>query len=589
MDLSTRQGRRQQGARIGAAAEAAGLALTELATAIGCSRALIYQYVSGQVLAQADRLQAIARLVGRPLEWFYAEEAAAADSAAALPPAPIAADPRQRASDLRTLAEAQSGPPDFGAARATCTRLVEAVAALDDPQAVAEAQWRLGQACFALGDLEGTRAAVSGALEGFRALGLDRRERSARQTLGAALAGLGQRDKALAQFEAVIAGGDFDQEWRGRLGRADVYESLGRGEAALAELEAAERLIEAQPEGPKRSWAELYLGLATVNVYLLHDDFERAAAAARRCAPLAEELACVGQHLEACLNLGAARRQLLDWPGAAEAFDEAVRLARLTGDRERAAVAQACRADLWAAMGRLDEARAEAKAAIAEALSLGSARGELLGHLAASEACRRAGDANEALHHAQQAIAGAGAHELVKIEALGRLAAAAARRQLGETAAAGIEERRAAAIAERIGSRWTMAAAALAQARAALAEDQLDAAAAQLEVGQRLGREIKAGELVLRAEGLAAELAARRGQSEEAAGLAAGAIEGWLAVRDGLLAAEIEAAPWEDAERLTVLRRCLKLLVENGAAERAASLLEAIAWPPLTAEFAGRR
>ena len=60
MDLSTREGRREQGLLIQKAVERAGLSVEELANRIGCSRALIYQYLSGTTLAQPDRLQQIA-------------------------------------------------------------------------------------------------------------------------------------------------------------------------------------------------------------------------------------------------------------------------------------------------------------------------------------------------------------------------------------------------------------------------------------------------------------------------------------------------------------------------------------------------
>src|SRR5262245_58797964 len=74
MDLSSRQGRREQGQRIQRAVERAGLSIEELAGRIGCSRALIYQYLSGTTLAQPDRLQQIARECSVPLTFFYGEE-----------------------------------------------------------------------------------------------------------------------------------------------------------------------------------------------------------------------------------------------------------------------------------------------------------------------------------------------------------------------------------------------------------------------------------------------------------------------------------------------------------------------------------
>src|SRR5215813_8159261 len=74
MDLSTRQGRREQGQLIQKAVERAGLSVEELANRIGCSRALIYQYLSGTTLAQPDRLQQIAVEVAVPLAYFYSGE-----------------------------------------------------------------------------------------------------------------------------------------------------------------------------------------------------------------------------------------------------------------------------------------------------------------------------------------------------------------------------------------------------------------------------------------------------------------------------------------------------------------------------------
>src|SRR5476651_1691436 len=74
MDLSNRQGRREQGQRIQTAVERAGLSIEELANKIGCSRALIYQYLSGSTLAQPDRLQQIAIECGVSLAYFYDDE-----------------------------------------------------------------------------------------------------------------------------------------------------------------------------------------------------------------------------------------------------------------------------------------------------------------------------------------------------------------------------------------------------------------------------------------------------------------------------------------------------------------------------------
>ncbi|MCC7493818.1 MAG: helix-turn-helix transcriptional regulator [Fimbriimonadaceae bacterium] len=582
MDLGSRDGRSAQGRRIQAAAEAAGLSLAELARRIGCSRALIYQYVAGQVLAQPDRLQTIADACGRPLAWFYTtsdEPPAAAARDAELErlrqelAAARQAWQQRRGQDvveqLTALAEAQGSPVDYAAQRRTCERLAERVAELGDEPLLAAAELRLGNCCHALGDFEATRAALSRAVDRFRRLGDGAGERSARQTLGAALAGLGERDRALAEFDQVIAGGGFAWAWRGHLGRADVFEALGRGEAALAELQAAADLLAAAPAGPEREWAALYLAGATANVYLLHDDFAAAQQSATQMIPLAEELACLPQHLEAKLNLGYAARQRGHWATAQAALDEAARLARLTGDRERAAVALALLADLDACLGRLDSAKARGKDALAAALALGALRGEVLAQAALSEAYRRSGEGHEALYHAQQGLAAAQGHQLVKTTAQLRVAAARARRLLGDAGALA-DARRAAAEGEALGARWVQAAAAL--ELAALEADPRQAAE-HLAAGTALAAAVDGWELIW-----AATVAAAAGGDLTAAETV------WrrlLAQQDRLLEDGLEVALLEDQERLTAGAACLSILRAGGAAELAAELQAAAAWPPL--------
>src|SRR5579862_5963699 len=89
MDLSTRQGRREQGRRIQQAVERANLSVEELAGRIGCSRALIYQYLSGTTLAQPDRLQQIAAECGVSLTYFYGDEEAPSAESSAESSAPL--------------------------------------------------------------------------------------------------------------------------------------------------------------------------------------------------------------------------------------------------------------------------------------------------------------------------------------------------------------------------------------------------------------------------------------------------------------------------------------------------------------------
>src|SRR5205814_8184301 len=116
-DLSTQEGRRQQGGRMKQAVRDAGLTLDELARLIGCSRALIYQYASGASLAQSDRLQQIAQAVGKPLPWFFQEddgepEPARATSTAAEEQDALQAE-RDRLAAERTRAEQRRAADDI--------------------------------------------------------------------------------------------------------------------------------------------------------------------------------------------------------------------------------------------------------------------------------------------------------------------------------------------------------------------------------------------------------------------------------------------------------------------------------------------
>src|ERR1700678_1940715 len=134
MDLRTRQGRREQGQRIQRAVERADLSIEELAGRIGCSRALIYQYVSGTTLAQPDRLQQIAEQCGVPLTYFYVatpnvatlgeedERSAASQEVRTVnanSPTVTTQDVTARLADslrtLQELADAQESPPDYRA------------------------------------------------------------------------------------------------------------------------------------------------------------------------------------------------------------------------------------------------------------------------------------------------------------------------------------------------------------------------------------------------------------------------------------------------------------------------------------------
>src|SRR5258708_33984599 len=124
MDVSTRQGRREQGLLIQKAVEKAGLSVEELATRIGCSRALIYHVLSGTTLAQPDRLQQIAAETDVTLPYFYG---ASLEEGRKGRRGGEATDPHARLDErirqLEELARAQETPPDWSALASTCEKI----------------------------------------------------------------------------------------------------------------------------------------------------------------------------------------------------------------------------------------------------------------------------------------------------------------------------------------------------------------------------------------------------------------------------------------------------------------------------------
>src|SRR5258707_14339971 len=124
MDLSTREGRREQGLLIQKAIERANLSAEELANRVGCSRALIYQYLSGTTLAQPDRLQQIASVTGVPLVYFFgAEPMETKRGKKASPPPPPQIRLADRLAHLEALAAAQESPADWDAPTSTSWKM----------------------------------------------------------------------------------------------------------------------------------------------------------------------------------------------------------------------------------------------------------------------------------------------------------------------------------------------------------------------------------------------------------------------------------------------------------------------------------
>jgi tetratricopeptide (TPR) repeat protein len=628
MDLSTRQGRREQGQRISQAIERAGLSVEELAGRIGCSRALIYQYLSGTTLAQPDRLQQIARECGVPLTFFYAETLEEAETAPAAggreaagitPPEEVAARLNDSLRAFQELAAAQEGPPDYRALAATCERILSLAAQLDDRPTQARAQLRLGNALLGSADYPRAADALARAVALAVEVGAAESETSARQSLGKALVALGRPNEAWEEFARIAAGSDFTGRWQGTLSLGCIHEMRGEYPQAMQRFDEAASLLE---EGAASGQASpttvaiglLYVNANRVNVYLDEGDLQSARPLAEKCLVDAESLGIAEQHLEAYLNLAWCDFAQGRWTQAHHSLTTMLQLARFVGDQGRETLARAWLGLFLAAAGDYDAAIAHGKDALAMALSRGDRRAELYAQLALADAytgqTRRD---SEARYHTNQALAVATAlrHDRDEIECRLRLARLSA--QTGDLNEAREAADRALALARRLGARHLESLARLWRAEALrrsvppepeAAGSSEAAPAPQAATGETMTLLTQTRQEALTALQSAEALGLSEARWRALATLAALALRASppdsaeaetrlraaLPILEGLRAALREAGIpdtlLENEECAAVYEQLVRLLRQSGRAEEAETFLEQTGWPPLTARLA---
>lgn len=624
MDLSTRQGRREQGQLIQRAVERAGLSVEELAGRIGCSRALIYQYLSGTTLAQPDRLQQIARECGVPLIFFYseAEESAGAEPAAASSPA----EPRvstseevtSRVSDslraLRELAEAQEGPPDYRALASTCERILSLAAQLGDRSAQSVAQLRLGNALLGISDYpraaDSLARAVSMALE----VGLKDVEISARQSLGKVLVAMGRTTEAWDQFARIARGEEFAGRWQGTLSLGSIHEMRGEYQQAMERFDETVAILD---EGEAAGLASaktvaiglLYVNANRVNVYLDGGDFAGARPIAERCLVDAEALGIAEQHLEAHLNLAWCDFYTGRWSSAYRSLTTMLQLARFLEDQNRETLARAWIGVFLAAAGDFDTAIAYGKDALAMALSRGDRRAELYAQLALADAYTGVFYRDsEARYHTNQALAVATSLRHERDEAECRLRLARLSAKTGDLNELQDAANRVLISAQRLGARHmecfarimqcealyqTLAAALSADLEAGKVTNDEEAASRHRELSEQIGAAlVSAGDLDLsEARWRAAFLQARALQIAPAATpeAAEAPLRQALAILESMRAALRDAGLsdtlLEIEECAEVYANLARLLIATGRSEEASAFLDQTGWPPLTARL----
>lgn len=601
MDLSSRQGRREQGQRLQKAVERAGLSVEELAGRIGCSRALIYQYVSGSTLAQPDRLQQIAALCSVPLSYFYVDEPEAVDATEAQgsenqADRDVAARLFDSLRNLEELAAAQESPPDHRALVSTCERIVSLSAQIGARIDQARAQMRLGSALLTIGDNPRAADALSRAIVLAADAADDVTVVSARQSLGRVLLAMGRTADAREQFE-LTAQGAPSARWRGLLALGAVHELHGEYKEAMQRFDEAAAVLE-ESEGAERLPADevrlgmLYVNANRVNVYLDGGDFAEARPLAEKCLADAEATGNADQHLEARLNLACCDFYMGAWTQAYRGLTTLLQLARFVGDSDRETKGRAWLGILMAAAGDSDSALAAGKDALAAALSRGDRMGEFYAQIALSDAYANV-RVRESFYHANQALGVTLSLQLERAETecrlrLARLEAAEQRwREASRSAESAL------ALAQRLGARHLES---LALSRSAsIRADDGQARSAQpgalifaAERALELAESTRCLEACWRAH-VAISDACQQGQSPDAARAEEHlrrAIELLQGLRAELLQAGLPDTLLESPDCLYPYERLTELLQSAGNQQALDEILDLAGWPPLTDRLA---
>lgn len=427
MDLREESGRRELGRRIQTAIAQAGYSsLPAFAEALGCSRALIYQYVGGDVLVQLDRLTAIAELTGRPLDWFVVEDPnGAAGEVQQLErqadelrqrcedlEAALARERGGRLSDaeaarrslleaLQDLCRAQRKCGDMHGLLKSAARCGDLAKSLGDDGALMSALLESGHATFGLGERQSAEDALEAALRLALELGDERVEMSARQELVRVWQASGRFERAREQAEALAEANRWWPRWAGRTALAGIAEQCGALAEAEAHLADAEGVIAEEGAAPHEHvrMARVYVQSNRVNIALARGHYCEAARQAERLQELAAEAGLSDQVREAALDraIVALRTDRTDL-----AKDLLARLrewAELSGDRRMAGLTSVFEAERLVRAGEASRARGLALDAIET--GNGSVNGQIVAEaeLVLGMACLGDGLTGDAAYH----------------------------------------------------------------------------------------------------------------------------------------------------------------------------------------------
>ncbi len=589
MDLGTRQGRREQGVLIQRVVERAGVSVEELANRIGCSRALIYQYLSGTTLAQPDRLQQIAIEVGVPLSYFYSGELLedSRKGRRGSQSEDVHVRLSERIQQLEELAAAQENPVDWSALASTCERLIGLASQAYDKPTESRALLRLGRARIRMGEFSRAVESLEKAATHFAELSDQPAEADARQALGNALLANGRISEARDQFTWVAASPRWNARWSGTVSLAAIDEQLGDYKAAMARCDEAASILEEGKDVHDMAHGMLYVNANRVNIYLACGDFQSATGLAQKCLADAEALGSGDQHLEARLNLAFCALYQGKWALCHRTLHNALPIARFLGDKGRQAMILATLAMLLAEIGDYDSSAAHAKDALASALALGDHRAELFAQMALTDSYIGPARDSEARYHANQALAVATALRLSLFQAECRLRLA--RLSLRSQDFAEVREHLAKSleIADRLGARHIRAQANALLAAWKLVTGEVQEAEAAASAALQLSKELGIVPLEWEAQAQMARVEQTRESWEPASvgdcfDRSIGLLE---SVRTDIREAGIPDTILENGERQQIYLDNASFLAEFTSREEALAFIQQAAWPPLVAKL----
>lgn len=395
------------------AANEAGLTLKELSEKLGVSRPTIYAYASGQLRISESRLAQIARITGKPVEYFRSALTG------------TIADRLDGEASIELL-NALLEPPNPQRASELAVTLIGVNRSHKDDLHLAELQKRAGNALLLQGDYVAAAHQLEQARELFQKLGLKEKAARCSQSLGYCYINLGQLDKAESSFEHSRDFSSPEDRWRGEVSLAALAERVG-------DLPEAARLLDAIAEQPGLpAVAKAYVLANRASLHAARGSWKAALPACDEALKAATANRLHDQVIElfiqsslACLSTGKYRAAFCR-------ISRALDIAFGAQDDARRTLARLVYARLLWRMGRLVEARAITSQALGTATRNQYRRSEAAGLIQLAEIALARGDNEQARDYAVQASAFAASHDYPVIAAVAQSLHGLASARLGD-------------------------------------------------------------------------------------------------------------------------------------------------------------